>query len=180
MTTPLYLFLANFTGVFALGLQQYNVQHDRRVFAFLTSLLISTGVLVQIKLLAVPSSMAEILAFVLGGATGIVACMWMHTRAQQICRERKRLRSPEEHAKALTETLRLATELADAAARSDIESQCVAMQIGTHVWYDTRLVDGDETDLQDWVDKARTYLQLRNHIRFHPTKPALVRFARGH
>lgn len=180
MMTPLYLFLANFTGVFALGLQQYNVQHDRRVFAFLTSLLISTGVLVQIKLLAVPSSAAEIMSFVLGGATGIVVCMWMHTRAQQIFRERKRLRSPEEHAKTLGETLRLATEIADVASRSDIESHCVCMQIGEHRWYDTRLVDVEATDVQDYVDTARAYLQLRNHIHFHPTEPSFVRFARGH
>jgi hypothetical protein len=78
--TAFLLFAANFALVFTLGLQQLNVNADRRGLAFMTSLLISGANLVLFKVLPGPIDLNEIAGYALGGAIGIVASMWAHPR----------------------------------------------------------------------------------------------------
>lgn len=80
------------------------------------------------------------------------------------------------HAVRLGETLRLATELADDVARSDIESYCAVEHSDKHDWYDTH--HSDPATNNDAVAKAVRYLDLRNRVIHHPQQPHLVRFER--
>ncbi len=79
----------------------------------------------------------------------------------------------------LIECQALAMQIADAAARTDIECHCVQMSMGNATWYDTATFpDDDDTDACDYVATAVRYLRLRGLILVHPTQPALVRFPR--
>ena len=81
-------------------------------------------------------------------------------------------------AERLGETLRLATQIADEAARADIEGWCGFVRIGRITWYDTdtaTTLHGREE--AEFVATAVRYLTLRERITVHPTQPALVRFA---
>lgn len=77
MTTILALFASTFALVFALGIQQLNVQNDHRAAAVFTSLFIGASQLVMFKL-APDASLAEAAAFLLGGPFGIYAAMVAH------------------------------------------------------------------------------------------------------
>lgn len=74
--------------------------------------------------------------------------------------------------------LRLATELADEVARSDIESYCPFEKIGTHTWYDTRPPNHNGPEVDAGIAKALRYLDLRggHGMHRHPQQPHLVRF----
>ena len=77
--TELLLFGSTFLTVFALGLQQLNVNGGHRWAAFITSILIGVGNLVVLKV--VPGAgWSEVLAYLLGGPLGIVASMAAHPR----------------------------------------------------------------------------------------------------
>ncbi|OGO33106.1 MAG: hypothetical protein A2Z03_02255 [Chloroflexi bacterium RBG_16_56_8] len=75
--TILALFASTFALVFALGIQQLNVQNDHRAAAVCTSLFIGASQLVMFKL-APDASPAEAAAFLLGGPLGIYAAMVAH------------------------------------------------------------------------------------------------------
>jgi len=77
----------------------------------------------------------------------------------------------------LGETLRLATQIADDAARSDIESFCRRVHIGRLDWYDTDCMSSEDPAVARYIATALRYLRLREHIVFHPMQAALVRFA---
>lgn len=72
------LFSAAFAAVFTLGIQQFNVERGYRLAAFCTSPLIGLSHLVLFKVLPGPTDAIEISAYLLGGAFGIVASMWVH------------------------------------------------------------------------------------------------------
>lgn len=56
------------------------------------------------------------------------------------------------------QALQLAVEIADEAARSDIEGQCKVTHSGKHNWYD---LGGVHKDDAAWVARAERYLNLR-------------------
>lgn len=64
-------------------------------------------------------------------------------------------------------------ELADDAARTDIESFCRATAPAPAYWWDTLSVDGEELEI---VEKAVRYLTARGRIRLEPSCPWLVTF----
>lgn len=72
----------------------------------------------------------------------------------------------------------LAEEIADEAARSDIESHCVEVEAAGLVWFDTQLTGSRLTDpyVAKAVARAVRYLGMRDHIYGHHANPALVRF----
>lgn len=80
------------------------------------------------------------------------------------------------------ETVRLALAIADEEARCHIECNCRAERIGGAVWWDTLTDEGTGDDDADEFDVAITtpncvrYLELRDLIVRHPTRPELVRF----
>lgn len=84
----------------------------------------------------------------------------------------------EAHAAELGEQVRLAHEIADDAARAEIECECGAMQLGTRSWYDTTAVEDAVPEYQAGVDRALRYLDLRGRVQRHPVEKHLVRFAR--
>jgi hypothetical protein len=189
--TAALIFAASFGFVFALGIQQMNVQLRGKIAAFVTGLLIQLTQLVVLKSLPGPTDPFEIAAFMLGGPCGIVTSIWIHPHLVAMFSasgyagmakrysdtKYKSVRSPsDEHAKRLGERLRLATELADDVARSDIESYCAIEHADKHDWYDTHHSD-PATD-SDAVAKAVRYLDLRNRVTHHPQQPHLVRFER--
>lgn len=75
--TELTLFASTFVLVFALGVQQLNVQHGHRLAAFFTSLLIGLSQLALFKL-APDASGTEIAAYLAGGPLAIVCAMAAH------------------------------------------------------------------------------------------------------
>lgn len=75
----LLLFASTFVTVFALGFQSLNVNQGRYLAAFLTSFVIGGSSLVLYRYLPDPT-WSQILAYLVGGATGIVASMWVHRR----------------------------------------------------------------------------------------------------
>lgn len=75
----LALFASTFVTVFALGFQSLNVNQGRYLAAFLTSFVIGGSSLVLYRYLPQPT-WSQIAGYLLGGATGIVASMWMHKR----------------------------------------------------------------------------------------------------
>lgn len=77
--SELALFVSTFATVFALGFQSLNVNQGRYLAAFLTSFVIGGSSLVLYKYLPQPTA-TQVLAYLLGGATGIVASMWAHRR----------------------------------------------------------------------------------------------------
>ena len=78
----------------------------------------------------------------------------------------------------VNERLRLATEIADDAARSEIELHCKPQMLGDRKWYDTLDITGDGPDWADGVVRALRYLDLCRRVQRHPVKHHLVRFAR--
>lgn len=75
--TILSLFASTFCMVFALGIQQLNVNNDYRAAAMFTSLFIGASQMVLFKL-APSADWCEIAAFVSGGPFGIYAAMAAH------------------------------------------------------------------------------------------------------
>ena len=72
--------------------------------------------------------------------------------------------------------IRLAMQIADDAARSDIECFCAEAKHGTHRWYDTGQIDSDDPAVQTFVHTSLRYLRLRDHLITSIANPALVRF----
>ena len=70
------------------------------------------------------------------------------------------------------ETETLAYEIADEAARINLESFCV----GRLEWLDVKEVDGNEE--RECVDRAVQYLELRGELRRHLSTPELVQVCR--
>lgn len=77
MMVLIALFASTFCMVFALGIQQLNVQNDHRAAAMFTSLFIGASQMVLFKL-APGADWAEIAAFLSGGPFGIYAAMAVH------------------------------------------------------------------------------------------------------
>lgn len=73
------LFASTFITVFALGFQSLNVNQGRYAAAFLTSFVIGGASLVLYRYLPDPT-ITQVLAYLLGGATGIVSSMYVHKR----------------------------------------------------------------------------------------------------
>lgn len=89
--------------------------------------------------------------------------------------------APVEHAMMnARERLRLtqvyALQLADAAARTEIESSCTSQRMGAYVWWDTTPDEGEPAEVQSMTIEAITYLRLRDLVISHPQRPELVRF----
>jgi len=70
--------------------------------------------------------------------------------------------------------MRMAYELADEIAISDIEVYCLRDQEPDGYWYDTRTPHDD--DSRDMVQRAVTYLDARNRLRRHPVDYHCVQF----
>jgi hypothetical protein len=86
--TELILFASSALVVFALGLQQLNVQGNHYILAILTSYAI--GALNLFIWHAVPNmTWSQIAATLNGGPVGIVAAMWAHPRLVRVLRLRK-------------------------------------------------------------------------------------------
>ena len=71
---------------------------------------------------------------------------------------------------------RLAKDLADESARSEIEVYCRTERVDGHEWYDTSAEIVDAQEVRAGVDQALRYLDLRGTMQRHPTQPVLVRF----
>lgn len=177
LTTTALLFTATFTVVFLLGVQQLTVERGHKLAAALTSPLISLAYLVLFKLLPQQTEPIEIAGHLLGGALGIYTSMWMHPQIVALFARRPPPR-PAHHAERLGETLRLAIELADDMARSDIESYCSYDQVGPHTWYDTTFATRDSAEVEAGIAKAQRYLTLRGKLLRNAEQPHLVRFER--
>jgi len=84
--TELTLFCSSALVVFALGLQQLNVQGNHYVLAIITSYAI--GALNLFIWHTVPHmSWSEIFATLNGGPVGIIAAMWSHPKLVRIWRK---------------------------------------------------------------------------------------------
>lgn len=73
----LLLFLGSFLIVFALGFQQHNVHYRRYQAAFLNSIFIGAMNLLVMSL-GPSASQAEMVTFLIGGALGSVAAIWLN------------------------------------------------------------------------------------------------------
>lgn len=178
--TAALLFAATFFAVWTLGIQQINVERRMLVAAAVTSPLIGLAHLALFKVLPGPTDALEIAAYLAGGSAGIVASIWAHPRLVAWWAGCMRVpaaassSAATQRAERLGETLRLATQIADESARSDIECRCSRVHMGANTWYDTRcLHDRDELEI---VDVALRYLRLRDSVAVHPTQHYLVRF----
>lgn len=177
--TAALLFFATFALVSLLGLQQLTVERGHKLAAFITSPLISGAYLVLFKLLPGPTDLFQIAMHMLGGALGIVASMVVHPYLVGMLRGiPPRPPAPDSSATHTVETARLATELAERHARQDIESYCVAEKLGRYVWYDTATALREGADVEEIIDRAIRYLNLRKLIAHHPQHGNLVRFPR--
>lgn len=67
----------------------------------------------------------------------------------------------------------LAYEIADDAARIEIESLCVGRPAFGPEWLDIANVDGSEET--ECVDRAVRYLECRGRLKHHPDNPELVK-----
>ena len=202
--TAALLFAATFAAVFTLGIQQLNVERRHVLAAAATSPLIGLAHLALFKVLPGPTALVEITAYLAGGSAGIAAGIWAHPRLAALLGARRLQPAtrpltlgdvalttppwaldkpqpppapPAEHAERLGETLRLAQQIADEAARADIEGWCGFVRIGRVTWYDTdttATLHGREE--AEYVATAVRYLTLRERIAMHPTQPHLVRF----
>lgn len=72
-----------------------------------------------------------------------------------------------------SEVVDIAVEIADSVARSDIEVECLTVELDGERYYDTSLPDPEDAA---WVGRATRYLQLRGHLIRHPDMPHLVRW----
>lgn len=77
-----FVFIAQFTQIFFVGLQQMNVQHDRKTAAFFTSLCIGACSLASAILVVRNGGVVESVAYLAGGPLGIVASMTWYRRQQ--------------------------------------------------------------------------------------------------
>lgn len=94
--------------------------------------------------------------------------------------------APMTGARAARETMRLAVAIADEEARCHIECNCLRVHRANAFWLDTStapdVADADEAraaaefDLVVTTPNCLRYLDLRDMIVRHPTKPHLVRF----
>jgi hypothetical protein len=85
--------------------------------------------------------------------------------------------APATHAQLLGDQLRLATEIADEASRSEVQCLCnwlteLDAPEPAARWYDL------EGTSMPRLDRAMQYLLLRGIIVAHPVRPRLVRFVR--
>ena len=176
--TAAAIFLASFVVVFALGVQQLNVTASRYRAAFITSLVIGTATLVQLKQLPGPTTWLDIAGYLVGSALGIVASMWAYPRLfkRRLAAATTGLPPPDENAVKLGERLRLATVIADYSARSDIESFCCTRLTETGTWWDTSTLVADDEHERQFVANAVAYLHLCERLVPNPSNPRLVRF----
>lgn len=72
---------------------------------------------------------------------------------------------------------RLAVEIADEAARADIESFCTQPIDG---WYSTRLREGGDPCEVAWVQRALRYLTMRHLLTVRVDEPHLVKIKTTH
>lgn len=169
------IFIASFAVVFAMAMQQLNVTAGRRGLAFATSLFIGGATLVQFKLLPGPTTWVDIAGYLLGGAAGVVSCMWAYPRVLKPLAPTTASISGTIGAVKLGETLRLALCIADDSARADIECECNAVQLEGVTWYDTREAGHGDALAITWVENAVKFLHLRDKLVKHPTAAYLVR-----
>lgn len=183
--TAALLFAATFAVVFTLGIQQINVERRHMLAAAATSPLIGIAHLVLFKVLPGPTAALDIAAYLAGGSAGIVAGIWAHPRLVALLGGRGRaerlygtLLAGEGVATYVSdEGLQLGLQIADDAARADIESYCSFERMGNHTWYDSRSADAlHGPDFDAFVATALRYLRLRERIVAHPTQTHLVRF----
>ena len=73
----LLLFLGSFFIVFALGFQQHNVHYRRYQAAFLNGIFIGVMNLMVLRL-APSASPVEMAVFLIGGALGSIAAIWLN------------------------------------------------------------------------------------------------------
>ena len=188
--TAALLFAATFAAVVTLGLQQINVERRAVLAAVLTSPLIGLAHLALFKVLPGPTDWLEIAAYLAGGSAGIAAAIWAHPRMVGVLARRRAARAAgtqaaqasaaalQASAERLGETLRLATAIADDAARADIECWCTYQRMGMHTWYDSTSVCPEHaSEYREGIDIAVRYLRLRGRVVEHPTQPHLLRFA---
>jgi hypothetical protein len=72
-----FLFLGSFFLVFALGFQQSNVQHSRYKSAFVNGIFIGFMNLLVLQI-GPTASTVEMIAFLIGGALGSAAAIWLN------------------------------------------------------------------------------------------------------
>lgn len=77
--TELLLFASTFAVVFFLGLQSLNVNGGHYLLAFCTSFAIGASQLALYRYMP-EATLAQTIAYLLGGPLGIVSSMWMHRR----------------------------------------------------------------------------------------------------
>lgn len=181
--SALALFVSSFVVVFALGFQQLNVQHHLMRSAVATSVVIGLASLVQFKVLPGPTSVLDVLAWLAGGATGIVAAMKTHPIFM------RRLRSSErglqlhdvvrlEQLESVKERTGLEVDIAFEASIARVQSQCRIVPLGNARWFDTAASSWDPADFTqiDLLRRAVRYLDLSEALIHHPTVHSLVRF----
>lgn len=76
--TFVWLFLATFALVLALGLQSLNVNGGHRLLAALTSFGIGASNITILKIMPGPTNELEVAAYLLGGPCGILTSMAIH------------------------------------------------------------------------------------------------------
>lgn len=77
---PTLVFIAQFTQIFFVGLQQMNVHRNRQLAAFFTSLCIGTCSLASAIIVVRNGGVAESIAYLAGGPLGIVASMKVYRK----------------------------------------------------------------------------------------------------
>jgi len=77
------LFLIAFVSVFLLGFQQQNVQHNKHIYAAITSFLIAFSQFMMYRL-AVAADANEWVYMGAGGALGIVTSMIVHKKLREM------------------------------------------------------------------------------------------------
>lgn len=75
--TELAIFASTFFAVFALGVQSLNVNQGHYLAAVVTSVAISSGHIALYKYMP-QANLWQLLAYYLGGITGITSSMWFH------------------------------------------------------------------------------------------------------
>lgn len=80
------LFCSTFLLVLFLGLQQLNVSGGHRMLAVMTSIGISCANLVVLKCVPGPTSVLDLMGYVLGGPLGILCSMALHPHLVRVFR----------------------------------------------------------------------------------------------
>lgn len=86
--TEIVLFSSTFVMVFALGIQQLNVQGGHYYLAIITSLVIGSAQIYLWRTMP-DASASEITATLAGGPVAIVAAMWTHPRMVTLLARKK-------------------------------------------------------------------------------------------